>query len=413
MVFAIAAAVAVALPALGAGPPRTKLASQTSAGEPANNGSVNPALSASGRFVAFYSFATNLPGNDLYAAVYVHDRRTGKLRLASRTSAGTPADGDSANPAISGSGRYVSFESGAENLPAGDDAHPHVYLFDRKRGKTRLVSKSSSGEPGDANSNASSVSASGRFVAFESSADNLPGDDAYSDVFVHDRKTGKTRLVSKTSSGTPADGASYYPKISASGRHVAFESNATNLPGDDLYDDVYVHDRKTGKTRLVSKSSSGAPGEGASDDPSMSASGRYVGFESNATNLPGVEAVTDAYLHDRKTGKTSVVSKNSAGELAETGGYTTSVSRSGRYVAFYSLATNLPGDDTYYDVYVRDRKRGKTRLASKTSAGAPADNDSLSPSIAASGRFVAFYSHADNLPGNPGVSDIYIHGPLP
>ena len=82
-------------------------------------------------------------------------------------------------------------------------------------------------------------------------------------------------------------------------------------------------------------------------------------------------------------------------------------------MTFYSFATNLPGDDDYFDVFVRDRKRGKTRLVSRTSAGAPADGDSLEGVISRSGRYVAIYSNADNLPGTDGIADIYLHGPLP
>ncbi len=400
-------ALVVALPALGAAG-KTKLISKTSAGDPADDDSYDPSISASGRYVAFESSATNLPGDDTVDEVYIHDRKTGKTRLVSKTSAGTPADDHSYLPSISASGRYVAFESSATNLP-GDDTADDVYIHDRKTGKTRLVSKTSAGAPADGNSFTPSVSATGRYVAFRSAANNLPGNNGVYDVYIHDRKTGNTRLVSKTSAGTPADGNSEAPSISASGRYVAFRSGATNLPGDDTVDEVYIHDRKTGKTRLVSKTSAGTPADDHSYLPSISASGRYVAFDSDATNLPGNDAVNDVYIHDRKSGKTRLVSKTSAGTPADGNSEAPSISASGRYVAFRSGATNLPGDDTVDEVYIHDRKTGKTRLVSKTSAGTPADSYSSDPSVSASGRYVAFESFATNLPGNDAVNDVYIH----
>ncbi len=399
-------ALVAALPALGAAG-KTKLVSKTSNGTPADGFSYTPSISASGRYVAFESQANNLPGDDTVNNVYIHDRKTGKTRLISKTSAGTPADGWSFTPSVSASGRYVAFESQANNLP-GDDTVNNVYIHDRKTGKTRLISKTSAGTPADGWSFTPSVSASGRYVAFRSAANNLPGNNGVYDVFIHDRKTGKTRLVSKTSAGAPANENSSVPSISASGRYVAFESSATNLPGDDGLYDVYIHDRKTGKTRLVSKTSAGAPADGNSYTPSISASGRYVAFESQANNLPGNDAVDDVYIHDRKSGKTRLISKTSAGDPADGDSYDPSLSASGRYVAFQSDATNLPGNDAVDDVYIHDRKTGKTRLVSKTSAGTPADGHSYEASVSASGRYVAFSSGSDNLPGNA-VGNVYLH----
>ena len=393
------------------GGPRTQLVSKTSAGEPADQASVAPAVSASGRYVAFQSDAMNLPGEDVYIDVYVHDRKTGKTRLVSRNSAGDPGDGSSEDPAISGSGRYVAFESIASNLPGGG-SFPQVYVHDRKTGKTRLASKNSAGEPADTNSGSAELSRSGRYLAFESDGDNLPG-GLYTDVYVHDRETGKTRLASKNSAGEALDSAGLTPSISGSGRFVGFESLATNLPSGGTYQEVYLHDRKTGKTRLVSKTSGGERADGDTSNSSVSASGRYVAFRSLAPNLPGDDAVGDVYVHDRKTGKTRLVSRTSAGEPGDQDAYDPSISGSGRHVAFYSFALNLPGDDSVFDVYVHDRKNGKTRLASKTSGGEPADGDSLEPSMSGSGRYVGFYSNADNLPGTDSVSDVYLHGRLP
>ena len=205
------------------------------------------------------------------------------------------------------------------------------------------------------------------------------------------------------------------PLISARGRHIGFESNATNLGGDNAYTDTFVHDRKSGRTRLISRNSAGEPATGGDSYGGwLSASGRYVGFESGATNLPGDASLFDVYIRDLKTGKTRLVSKTSDGSPATGGGSShAQLSASGRYVAFFSGATNLPGDDGWRDVYVRDLKTGKTKLMSKTSGGQPATGgDSFRPALAASGRVVAFPSEATNLPGAAGFMQIYARGPL-
>jgi hypothetical protein len=405
----VVALVAAGAPA-SAAPPKTALVSKTSAGIPANGDSLSPSASSTGRFVAFKSDATNLPGRDAYTDIYVRDRETGRTRLVSKTSGGDPADGASHDPSISASGRFVAFQSYADNLP-GDDAQADVYVHDRETGRTRLVSKTSGGDPADDDSGNPAISATGRFVAFQSDATNLPG-DIYGDVYVHDRQTGRTSLASKSSAEAPANADSSQPSISTSGRFVAFNSNATNLPGRDAYSDVYVRDRRTGRTALVSKTSGGNPANDYSHTSQISPSGRFVAFQSIADNLPGRDAYWDVYVHDRETGRTRLVSESSRGIPANEDSYQPSISASGRIVAFESEATNLPGRDAHRDVYVHDRETGRTRLASKSSQGVPANEGSFHPSISASGRFVAFHSNATNLPGRDAYADVYVHGPL-
>jgi Tol biopolymer transport system component len=395
----------LAAAALPAGAATTRLVSKTSAGTPANGDSGDPSISASGRYVAFQSHADNLPGNDAFWNIYVHDRNTKTTRLVSKKTNGTPADGDSSAPSISASGRFVAFQSAAPNLP-GNDGFLNVYVHDRETGKTRLVSRKSNGTPADGASSQPAIR-SGRYVAFRSTANNLPGNDAFANIYVHDRKTKTTRLVSKTSNGTPADGSSATPSISSSGRHVAFQSGADNLPGNDAVSNIYVHDRETKATRLVSKRTDGTPADGTSTHPSISNSGRHVAFESGANNLPGNDAVSNIYVHDRETKATRLVSKRTDGTPADGHSHSPSM-RSGRYVAFQSTANNLPGENANADVYLHDRKAGTTRLVSRTSSGTPANGNSFSPSIAAGGRHVAFVSDASNLAGNNAFDNIYL-----
>jgi Tol biopolymer transport system component len=172
-------------------------------------------------------------------------------------------------------------------------ANRDIFVRDRQSGQTELVSVSSAGVQGNYGSSNPTISADGRFVAFESSASNLvPGDTngANGDIFVHDRETGQTERVSVSSAGAQGNYGSVDPTISADGRFVAFRSEANNLVPGDTNDrpDVFVRDRQTGETERVSVSSAGTQGNGHSVHPTISADGRFVAFESSASNLvPG------------------------------------------------------------------------------------------------------------------------------
>ncbi|MDO8614531.1 MAG: hypothetical protein Q7T33_02190 [Dehalococcoidia bacterium] len=216
---------------------------------------------------------------------------------------------------------------------------------------------------------------------------------------------GDTERVSVDSAGAEADAGSANPAISADARYVALSSDATNLvPGDtNGKSDVFVRDRLTGATERVSVDSAGNQGNDRSYGPDISADGRYVVFYSFATNLvPGdTNGKYDVFVHDRQTGATERVSVDSAGNQGdESGGsYNPAISADGRYVAFDSGASNLaPGDITVrFDVFVHDRQTGATERVSVDSVGNPGDSDSTRPAISASGRYVAFASGATNL----------------
>jgi Tol biopolymer transport system component len=345
-----------------------------------------------------------------------------RTRLASKTSGGTPGDGDSytydesAVRFLSGNGRFVAFHSAAENLPGPDDGDDLVYVHDRRTGNTRLISKNSAGVPADGGCVDPSVSASGRFVAFTGYADNLPrgGEPTtFEMVYVHDRRTGNTRLVSKNSHGTAADSYSFVGSISGNGRFVAFESRASNLPGYVGQYQTYVHDRLTGKTRLVSVNNQGDPAAdgGELNGPSLSNDGRFVVFMSGSANLPGANGFIQVYRHDRQTHRTRLVSTTSQGDVAVQGADDPGISGNGRFVAFESHSDNLGGDPGFANVFVHDMRTGRTRLVSRTSGGQPASggaSEDAHPS--GSGRYMVFASLADNLPGSSvGGHHIYIH----
>ncbi|MFJ5695519.1 TolB family protein [Arthrobacter sp. NPDC093125] len=436
----LTAVLGVPAPASAADSATTTRASVASDGTQASSASFDPAISSDGRYVAFKSTADNLVPGDTNGVgdVFVHDRDTGGMERVSVASDGVQGDGSSSfeqlQPAISVDGRYVAFESEATNLVPGDtNEAPDVFVHDRATGSTERVSVASDGSQASFRSLAAgfgsfnpAISADGRHVAFFSRAVNLvPGDTNDGDVFVHDRVAGSTERVSVASDGTQTDifNESYIPEISSDGRYVSFESRANNLvPGDTNGTfDAFVRDRVTGSTERVSVASDGTQANGSSQRAAISADGRYVAFVSDASNMvPGdTNGTFDAFVRDRVTGSTERISVTDDGTQANgIGSFNPAISADGRYVAFGSFADNLvPGDTSFYDIFVRDRVTGSTERVSVASDGTQANENSLgldeslrAPAISGDGRYVAFTSRASNLvPGDTnGVPDVFV-----
>jgi Tol biopolymer transport system component len=210
--------------------------------------SFGPAISTNGRFVAFQSEANDLvPGRtNIIDDIFVHDRQTHTTRRVSISSTGVLANDGSFNAAISGDGRFVAFNSSATNLVADDtNGAPDSFVRDRLNGTTERVSVNSAEQQANGSIGFGlAISADGRYVAFSSSATNLVVNDTNNceDVFVRDRTLGTTIRVSVASNGTQANGCSFNPAISADGQHVAFESLASNLVTGDSNNrkDVFV-----------------------------------------------------------------------------------------------------------------------------------------------------------------------------
>jgi Tol biopolymer transport system component len=303
----------------------------------------------------------------------------------------------------------VVFVSGSTSLVPHDRNHAEdVFVHDRVAGTTRLVSAASDGSQADSDSYHPRMSANGRYVAFDSTAANLvPGDtNGDSDVFVRDLRTGTTERVSVSVRGAQGNNASFGPSISADGRLVAFMSWADDLlPGSPHRRQVvYVHDRRTGAIELVSVNSD-ETANGHSWTAQISATGRYVAISSYATNHGHTRSFTDAFLRDRRRGTTRVVSVAADGGKANMSSDTCGVSADGRYVAFVSWASNLVPEGTTVvpwrgprsHVYVRDMRRGTTSLVDRSPDGSEADQRALGCSLSSNGRFVVFNSAAENL----------------
>jgi Tol biopolymer transport system component len=359
--------------------------------------------------VAFGSYAWNLVSGDTNGRVdvFVHDRATGVTERVSVDSGGAEANDDAGWSSLSADGRFVVFASWATNLVPNDTNNlPDVFVHDRATGVTEIASVDSGGAYGNGMSFFCSISADGRFVAFDSRSSNLVSGDTNGgvDIFVRDRFNGTTERVSVDSFGNQGDRNGIRPAISADGTMVAFVSDSTNLvPGDTNVEwDVFVHDRSTGLTERVSVDSSGNEGNDTSNYPSISPDGQVVAFVSYSTNLDpnDTNSYSDVYVHERGSGVTECVSLNTSGTGANDDSFAQlGLSADGRFAAFTSSASDLVTNDTnyHYDVFVRDRVAGVTERASVDSAGAQGDRGSVGGSLSSSGEQVAFFTDATNL----------------
>jgi Tol biopolymer transport system component len=343
-----------------------------------------PDISADGRYVAFTTTAGGLVAGDAPDTpdVFVRDLETGVLQLVSAGLDGSPV-GDAGAPSISGDGRFVAFHSSSDALIDRETSQSSdVYVRDRLTGSTELISVDAEGGPANATSYGPTLSDDGSSVAFHSYAEDLAplGHPGVRDVFVRDRDTGTTSLASV--GVTPTAGQHEYgrdrPAISADGRFVAFCSRSA-LVGADTDDriDVYRRDIVLGATELVS-TAAGAP---ALDhcEPSLSADGRHVAFSSQGAGVS---------KRDMLAGPPYPVDRSTDGRLH--GGSSPVISGDGRYVAFVSDEDFPPYEDNVDpDVYVRDTVRGVLSLLSAS----PPGTEFLvmgSPGISADGARVAF-----------------------
>ncbi|WP_354697405.1 hypothetical protein DSM112329_03031 [Paraconexibacter sp. AEG42_29] len=349
-------------------------------GSAANGPSSRPAISASGTRVAFVSSATNLVSNDTNDAADVFARdRAGLLVRVSIASDGTQANGPSGQPDISGDGRFVVFSSAATNLVADDtNGRIDVFVRDLRERKTTRVSVTREGANSNADSVAPAISANGGTVVFTSLADNLvPGDDnGLTDVFARPL-TGRVERVSVSTSGRQQDKAVSLPftsaaDVSGDGRFVVFDTDATTLYQQDRNQrtDVYIRDRKARTTTLVSASSLNVQGNNDSVTPRITPDGRFVTFQSFASNLYPADAPgADLFVRDRLTGTTSTISATNTGarRQPEPGGLTTlqtaPIRDDGTAALFISAAANLTNASSTLGTQLYARKLAAPRLS--------------------------------------------------
>ena len=382
-------------------------------------------ISADGRFLTFASYAPLLRGDtNGRSDIYVFDMSTRQLTMESALADGSPSNGDSFGPDISDDGRFLVFHSSGRLIPrSGQDPTQQIVLRDRQLDITTVLSTNEAGERGNDDSSGAAISGDGRVVAFESHATNLvPGADgngAASDVYAVTIATRAIVRVSTTSTGRQhATGASFGPSISADGQLIAFTSSAwldeehhrsarrtvkarPLQPNGELRN-VFVRDLARGTTRRISRTNRGDP-NGPSYLPAISQDGRWIAFVSNATDLvTGDEnELSDVFLHNLHTSKTSLVSRSASGEPANGASSRPAISANGQYVAFESDASNLVCSrrcsardldiNLLFDVFVFDRSSGViTRLSKDPESGWM--EPSRSPAIDGSGNVIAFSS---------------------
>ncbi len=284
-----------------------------------NSNSSDPLISGDGRFIAFRS-----------GYIYLYDSYTGDTDIVTF----------SQSFSMSNNGRYIAFES-----------NNNVYVYDTQTNQSKRVSVTSDGFAVQGRSYSPSISGDGRYVAFSSTSDNLVLDDenGYADVFMRDTETGQTTLISVDSDGMQANEDSLQKSISADGRFVVFNSAADNLVLGDLNEvsDIFLHNTQTGETSRISISENGQESNGESSSPSISNDGRYVTFSSTASNLISTDknGVSDVFVYDTQTGKISRLSKAKDFTEGLYESHSPSISGDGRYVTFSSVSSFV-NDDT-------------------------------------------------------------------
>ena len=455
------AATALAAPLLASAQPAsaaiaTTRVSVTTGGAQSVGGSLttSPSISADGNVVAFTSSATNLVAGDTNAAldVFVKNRASGVTTRASVASDGTESNGVSINPSVSADGRFVAYQSTATNLVPGDtNGQSDVFVYDRQTAATSRVSVVSGGGQGCTLSGSScagagastnpSISADGRFVAYQSAATYLasgaPAGDtnAVADIFVTDRSgTITTTRVSVPTGGaqgctpvgpattcTAAQGAgvSSLPSISRDGRFVSYTSAATYLVSGDTNTvlDVFITDTQGSLTTTrVSVAGGGAQSAGGgSTSSAVSGNGLLVAFSSDAINLVtgDTNGATDVFVKDRVAGTTTRISvANGGGQSAGGVSDFPSISADGRFVTFDATATNLVAGDTngVSDIFLHDRATATTTRASLTDGGGQGNAGSVFARVSDDGRYTAYASEASNmvLSDTNNTSDIFV-----
>lgn len=343
--------------------------------------------------------------------------RPGETTGGSVTKEGTQGNGNSGEPVLTPDGRYLAFESIATNLVAGVDTRGRyqAYVLDRDTGGIDIVSISSDGEAANEHVSSVDISDDGRYVVWHTLATNLVPETNLDkwQVYLHDRVTGTTELISRAQDGTPANRLSLEPSISGDGRYVAFRSHAGNLVAGTTINrsHIYLLDRETNEVKLVSRAhdggeASGPPGSsstnsGDSGEPSITPDGRHIVYSSHATNIveePGGPGL-DVFVYDSQTGLNEQVSVTAKGEAQDKGAWEPSISADGRYVTFTSASFNMVPTAGWasFHVYIHDRETGDTERVSVSSDGVEGDGGGQEPTISGDGRYVAYMSYAFNL----------------
>lgn len=400
MSVAVLAGAMVALTATSAAPapPRgTERITLSATGEQGDGDSYGPQFSADGRFAAFTAYATNLVPGDTggHADVFVRDLRKGTVERVSVASDGTPADKPSTLAAISADGRYVLFRSNARNLvhwdqPPTNDAAEDIYLHDRRTGRTERISVAHDG--GSAFAAGAHLSADARHIVFNAKADRMePGArDLFGAVYDFDRRTGTTRRISN---GDRPTNPALLEDISADGRYVAY-TQLVPRSGDGV---TWVHDRRTGTEEQVNVKADGTPARRYAMPVSLSADGRTVAFKYDGDDLLPDDAPgdsTDLYVRDLRADVTRRIVPGPDGERLPDN---PRLSPDGRHLAYEAQPRLADGQYGPDNVYLRDLRTDETRLISTSVSGGPVTDEYVTLYEVGTGGRIGLGSHSAQL----------------
>ena len=383
-------------------------ASSNAGGEPANNTCLWSSISADGRYAVFGTEATNLGVNSGgNQQVYRKDISGGGVVCCSTTAGGEAGNAPSSYPSISADGRFVAFESYASNFGADPGGMRQVFRKDVSSGEVVCCSTNDAGEVSNSDVDGTLISPDGAHVGFDTLATNLGVPwGGFFQVYCRDLTEGVTRCASTNASGLAGDSPSNNASVSNGGRYVAFASYAGNLAGNPGgTQQSYRKDLSTGEVVMCSTTGNGEVGNDQSYHPRITPDGAFVAFDSQASNFgvnPGGES--QAYRKDVSNGGLVCCTTNASGEVANIGSGADSITADGRYVSFTSGATNLgvkPG--LYRQVFRKDVNTGEVVCCSTNASDQVSDSGSENSSISSDGLYVSFESGAGNLVANPGA----------
>ena len=343
--------------------------------------------------------AVTLPATTAFATTDRQQSTTERISVSSAEREASMGFKFPERVALSGDGRYAVFSSTSPDLVRGDtNGDDDIFLRDRKRGTTVRVSVGTGRRQANAGSSAADVSADGRHVAFETGATNLGGrvrPDSLN-VYVRDLRADVTRLATVGLGGRPANHPSFFPSLSGDGRYVAFQSAASNLVRGDTnrVEDVFVRDLRTGRTERVSVLPGNRQVAGPSSQPQISDDGRLVLFMADV-NRDDHGAL---YVRDRAKGTTRLVAAQVPGSTHHVTLTAWALAGNGRYVTFGTEAPLVSSDTNFeYDVYRYDLRTGRTERVSLGAGGQQGNAYSDVSVLSRDGRWVAFASAASNL----------------
>lgn len=399
----------------------SRLSVDTASGD-SDGPSSGVAVSSDGQYVVFQSTATDLvaPPTNGASQIFRRDTQTNTTILVSTDDPGVQGNADSVEPAVSADGNLVVFASNASNLIGAADTNgvSDIFLRDVTAGTTIRVSLATGGGEANGDSTEPTISADGLVISFTSDATDLIGGadtNARSDVFVRALAGTTTERISIGPGGIEGAQNSFQSCLSADGNLVAFATESDNFFDIDIdWVDIFVYDRQAATTEMLSVTPKGFGSDAPSFGPAISDDGRYVAFQSFATNLVSGDknVLGDIMLRDRQTDVTTRVSVDSAG-VEGVGAFpgidgAPSISADGRFITFHSSFTNLVPEDTNQcglcftpgcceDIFVHDTLSGKIERVNVDNTGAQASGRSVLPAIASDGTLIAFESDATDL----------------